>query len=229
MMPNAIMAATAMPTSVIIQAVVFVILAAVALFASAGTLAITAFWVYLGIYVIVCVVSLAIIDPDLIRERMRPGGKPLPRALHLVGLIPVLHWIVAGLDRGRFHWSEVPAALQVIGLLGVACGFALFLWAMYVNRFFSSVARIQAERGQHVIASGPYRYVRHPGYAAAIIFFLTSGMALGSWVAAGVLVVLALPPLLWRTVVEDRLLQAELAGYRDYAARVRWRLLPGIW
>ena len=100
---------------------------------------------------------------------------------------------------------------------------------MRVNRFFSSVIRIQTDRGQHVVTTGPYAFVRHPGYTAGIVILAASGPALGSCLAAALLVIFSLPFLLHRAITEDRILQAELAGYSDYAARVRWRLIPGIW
>jgi protein-S-isoprenylcysteine O-methyltransferase Ste14 len=100
---------------------------------------------------------------------------------------------------------------------------------MAVNRFFSSVVRIQSERGQHVVTGGPYGFLRHPGYLAGILAMAASGPALNSWLATAVLVASSLPFLLYRTITEDRILKAELAGYRDYAGRVRWRLVPGIW
>jgi hypothetical protein len=138
-----------MPVSAYVQSAVFLILAAVALFASAGTIAIASFWLFLAILTAATAISLAILDPDLIRERMRPGGRRPPLALRLVGLIPLMQLIVAGLDRGRLHWSDsVPPWLEAAGLIAMACGLCLFLWAMAVNRFFSSIARIQAERGQ---------------------------------------------------------------------------------
>jgi protein-S-isoprenylcysteine O-methyltransferase Ste14 len=219
-----------MPISAYLQSAVFLILAAVALFGSAGTIAIAGFWLYLALLAAVTAASLLILDPDLIRERMRPGGQRPPLVLRLVAVVPFLHWIMAGLDRGRLHWSDgVPVWLQAAGLMGVACGFALFFWAMSVNRFFSSVARIQADRGQHVITAGPYGLVRHPGYSGAILLILASGLALGSWIAATFVVVLGIPLLFRRAVREDGMLNAELPGYRAYANRVRWRVLPGIW
>jgi protein-S-isoprenylcysteine O-methyltransferase Ste14 len=219
-----------MPISAYIQSILFVVLTAVVLFASAGTVAIAGFWIYIAIYAVTFVVSLAIIDPDLLRERMRPGGQRLPRALRIFTVVLFVHWIVAGLDRGRFHWSDtVPVWLQAAGLIVTAASYALVLWAMRVNRFFSSVARIQSDRGQHVISSGPYAFVRHPGYLAGFAVILASGLALGSWLAVVVLVIPSVPALMIRAAGEDRMLQAELPGYRDYASRVRWRVLPGIW
>ena len=123
----------------------------------------------------------------------------------------------------------MPGWLQGICLFTVAAGYALALWAMRVNRFFSSVIRIQTDRGQHVVTTGPYAFVRHPGYTAGILIIAASGPALGSWLAAVLVVIFSLPFLLYRAITEDRILQEELAGYSDYAARVRWRLVPGIW
>ena len=152
---------------------------------------------------------------------------PLLRLLAAASLVG--HWVVAGLDVGRYHWSDtVPLGVQLLGLIGFAAAFALIRWAQHVNRFFSSAMRIQRDRGQHVITAGPYHYVRHPGYAAFILVALCSGLALGSWWST-------VPPLLFtvlfirRTAVEDRLLQEELEGYSAYAEKVRYRLVPGLW
>jgi protein-S-isoprenylcysteine O-methyltransferase Ste14 len=219
-----------MPVSAYLQAAAFVILAGVALFAAAGTLAILTFWIYLAIFAAVIVASFLWLDPGPLRERVRPGGKRPPLALRLLTLVVFAHWIVAGLDRGRFHWSHsVPDWLQAAALIVFAGGYALCLWAMAVNRFFSSVVRIQDDRGQYVVDAGPYAVIRHPGYAAGIIILLASGVALGSWFATALVAICSLPFLLYRAITEDRVLQAELPGYRDYAARVRWRLLPGLW
>jgi protein-S-isoprenylcysteine O-methyltransferase Ste14 len=141
-----------------------------------------------------------------------------------------VHWVIAGLDHGRFHWSDsVPIWLQWTALIAVAAGYAFCFWAMRVNRFFSSIVRIQNDRGQVVITTGPYVFIRHPGYLAGIVIVVASGPALDSWIAAAMLVVSTVPFLLHRAATEDRVLLAELPGYRDYAERVRWRLLPGIW
>src|SRR5262245_8870912 len=131
-----------MPVSVYLEAALFVVAAAAALFVAAGTVAIPGFWVYLAILAVVMIVSFAALDPDLLRERMRPGGKKPPLSLRIFSLVLFVHWIVAGLDRGRFHWSDVPGWLQTICLFTVAAGYVLALWAMRVNRFFSSVVRV---------------------------------------------------------------------------------------
>src|SRR5262249_60503893 len=122
-----------MPISAYIQSVLFVVMTAVALFASAGTIAIPGFWIYVTIYAFVFMLSLAILDPGLLEERMRPGGKRLTVALHVFTVILFVHWIVAGLDRGRFHWSDtVPVWLQAVALAVIAAAYALVLWAMTV-------------------------------------------------------------------------------------------------
>ncbi len=127
------------------------------------------FWLYLGIVAAVSAASLFLIGQELARERMRPGGQPPGLRLLLVFLLCIAHWAIAGLDRGRFHWSDTAPSWLRIAALGVfAAGLALVTWAMHVNRFFSSVVRIQRERGHRVVAGGPYRWVRHPGYAGAI-------------------------------------------------------------
>jgi len=136
--------------------------------------------------------------------------------------------IVAGLDH-RYNWSpEFPLWLIVIGFILISLGYAFATWALAENRFFSSVVRIQTDRGHVVCDSGPYRFVRHPGYAGNILPLFGIVLALGSvWTlipaaAASIITV-------FRTVLEDQTLQEELPGYRDYARRVRFRLIPGIY
>jgi len=136
--------------------------------------------------------------------------------------------IVAGLDH-RFGWSPVfPLWLIVLGFVLTSLGYAFAVWALVENRFFSSVVRIQADRGHVVCDSGPYRLVRHPGYAGSILALLGIVLALSSvWtlIPAAVALIIALI----RTALEDQTLQEELSGYRDYARRVRYRLIPGIY
>ena len=136
--------------------------------------------------------------------------------------------IVAGLDH-RYNWSaEFPLWLIVIGFLLISLGYAFAAWALAENRFFSSVVRIQTDRGHVVCDSGPYRFVRHPGYAGNILALFGVVLALGS-VWALIPAALASVIAVIRTVLEDQTLQEELLGYRDYARRVRYRLIPGIY
>jgi protein-S-isoprenylcysteine O-methyltransferase Ste14 len=202
----------------------------VALFASAGTLAIPAFWIYLAIMAAVFIASLTMLDQELLQERMHPGGQAPPLGLKLFTIVLLVHFIIAGLDRGRLHFSDtVPPWLQGVALAVLAATYVLVLWAMRVNRFFSSVVRIQTDRGHFVVTTGPYAVIRHPGYLAGILVIVASGIALGSWLAAALLIVTSLPFLLYRAITEDRVLLAQLPGYREYAARVHWRLIPGLW
>jgi len=213
----------------LVQSAAFLAVAAAILFGTAGSTDLWNFWAYLAVFAAVFIAALIVIDEDLIRERTRPGGARPPARLHLMTALVFVHLAVAGLDRGRFHWSDgVPPALVVVGLLLFALTNGTFLWSMRVNRYFSTAVRIQGDRGQTVVSAGPYALVRHPGYAAAFVMLPASGLALGSWLATGI-ALLGLPALLARTIGEDRMLRAELDGYEDYARRVRWRLVPGVW
>ncbi len=136
--------------------------------------------------------------------------------------------IVAGLDH-RFGWSPVfPLWLIVLGIFLTALGYAISAWAFIENRFFSSVVRIQKDRGHAVCDSGPYRIVRHPGYAGNVLPLLGIVLALSSlWTLIPAAVALVIAVI--RTALEDRTLQEELPGYQEYARRVRYRLFPGIY
>jgi protein-S-isoprenylcysteine O-methyltransferase Ste14 len=200
------------------------------LFVSAGSWGPPVWWAYLGLMAASAVVGPFLVDPGLIRERLRPGpgGKDYLVAILLMPLW-LGQYVVAGLDVGRLHLcNTVPLPLQVAGLVAVAAALGVLLWAMAVNRFFSSVIRIQRDRGHHVITTGPYRLVRHPGYAAGILLFVGTGLALGSWLAVLVGVLMCVP-IIRRTVQEDRTLRQELEGYAQYAEKVRYRLIPGLW
>jgi hypothetical protein len=149
-----------------VQSFVFVIMLAATLFGTAGRFDIIEFWVYIAIVAGVSALSLTILDTDLMQERMRPGGRCV--GWHFLPLIIVmfLHWAVAGLDRGHLHLSdEVKPGLEVVAPVLFGLAWIVLVWAMYVNRFFSSIPRTQPERGHTVISTGPYRFVRHPGYS----------------------------------------------------------------
>src|SRR5690242_21012954 len=136
-----------MPVSAYLRATILLIAAGAALFGSAGSLALPTFWVYWVILVAVFVAAFALLDRGLLQERMRPGGKPAPLGLRLLNVVLLVHWIIAGLDRGHLHWTDnVPPWLQGFALIIFAAGYGLALWAMLVNRFFSSVVRIQSDR-----------------------------------------------------------------------------------
>ena len=176
------------------------------------------------------------LHPGLLAERERAGFgsaadvKPWDKVLApfmAVSLsFPVV--IVAGLDH-RFGWSPVfPTWLNIIGLILIMLGYAFAVWALKENRFFSSMVRIQTDRGHVVCDSGPYRIVRHPGYAGNIVALPGIVLALDSvWTLIPAAVALIISAI--RTALEDRTLQEELPGYGDYARRVRYRWIPGIY
>jgi protein-S-isoprenylcysteine O-methyltransferase Ste14 len=171
-----------------------------------------------------------VIDGELARERFRRGqtGEDPARLVWLRGVFLAL-FVYALLDIGRLHWTDrTPPGLQAGALLVFSLAFLWELWAVSVNRFFVPVIRIQAERGHRVVSDGPYAIVRHPGYAGMTLMAPATALALGSWGAlVPGLVLSAL--LLARAAHEDRFLHDHLEGYAEYAARVRFRLLPGMW
>lgn len=173
------------------------------------------------------------INPELLAEREKgfrdEGVKRWDKWIAgLAGGMLLPLWVVAGLDV-RFHWTGgMPIAFHVGGLLTNILGYALFLWAMVSNAFFAEGARIQHERGHRVATDGPYRYVRHPGYAGAIVAGIATPFLLGSlWGLIPAIIAAALYVV--RTSLEDKMLMEELPGYRKYAQQTRCRLLPGLW
>jgi protein-S-isoprenylcysteine O-methyltransferase Ste14 len=210
--------------------VAFLALVGACLFVSAGRWDLPWFWAYLGVWAAAMVAGSFLIDPTLVRERIRPGpgGKDYGTVIVTTPLM-LGQSAVAGLDVGRFHWSDgVPPAVQGVGILAVSAALAVVVWAMTVNRFFSPVIRIQTDRAHHLVTSGPYRYLRHPAYAAFPFVMVGSGLTLGSWLAALLGLVLVLP-VLRRAALEDRVLREELEGYAAYARQVRYRMVPGMW
>jgi protein-S-isoprenylcysteine O-methyltransferase Ste14 len=193
-------------------------------------------WVYAAICILGFAISRALAarrHPDLLAERARfmqhENVKPWDRLLApLVGLSGGLVPLVAGLD-ARFGWSPTfSLPVKIISLVIILAGYALASYALIENRFFSGMVRIQADRGQRVVSSGPYRWIRHPGYAGALLTYLVIPFLLDSgWAFLPAMLSNAL--LVIRTDLEDKTLQNELEGYRDYARRVSYRLLPGVW
>lgn len=191
-------------------------------------------WLYMGISVTLLLLMATWLSPqaELIEERLRPGAgmKSWDKVYFAISTpMYILCLVVAGLDVGRFGWTgELPLWVYGLSLLLYVLGQGIFLWARYVNHYFSSVVRIQLDRGQTVCREGPYRYVRHPGYIGGILFALSMPLLLGSlWALLPQLVAAVL--LVWRTGLEDRTLQAELPGYAAYRQTTRYRLIPGLW
>lgn len=222
---------------VIVRFLVATLLLMAVLFVAAGKLDWWEGWAYVVQALIVLVVSRAILirkSPDLARERADAGKKenvkPWDRVLMPVMSIflPLASWIVCGLDE-RFGWTaDLPNGIQIIALFLIFAGNMFSTWAMIANRFFSSHVRIQTERGHTVVSGGPYRFVRHPGYAGGVMGWMAGPVFFASTWAA-IPAILAIAVTVTRTALEDRTLQEELSGYRDYAQTVRYRLVPWIW
>jgi protein-S-isoprenylcysteine O-methyltransferase Ste14 len=192
-------------------------------------------WVMVVIFTIAATMQVILLlptNPALLAERskgLREQGALLWDQIitsFAVGILPIAAWIVAALHV-RFNWSPaMPLVLHIAGMIGFVLAWVLVIWATYSNRFFTTTVRIQKDHA--VQTGGPYRYVRHPGYVAAILYNLATPFLLGSWWA--LIPMIFVPPLMvLRTALEDKLLQEQLAGYKEYAARVRYRLLPGLW
>jgi protein-S-isoprenylcysteine O-methyltransferase Ste14 len=221
----------------IIRFVMYLLLMPMVLFIAAGTLHWTMGWIYVILSIAFTGISRIIVfrkNPEMLKERARSmeaeNVKNWDRAILLFGAIlgPLVLFMVAGLDV-RFSWSpHIPILIQSLALIGVVLGYVLGGWAMVVNKFFSAVARTQKEQSQTVISNGPYKFVRHPGYAGGILTLLSTPMMLGSlWalLPAGFVISLTIV----RTFLEDTMLQEELDGYKEYSHVVKFRLLPGVW
>lgn len=206
---------------------------AAVLFLSAGTLHWPSAWAYLGLYAAGIVANAALLlrfSPQTVAERastegMRDWDKVVGGLFGIVFFVGIP--LVAGLDY-HFAWTSMGVALHLLGGAVFALGFALFSWSMVANTHFATVVRLAEERKHTVCDHGPYRYVRHPGYVGGILQSLALPLLLGSWWAAvgGALAALLL---VVRTALEDRDLRRELAGYAEYATRVGYRLVPGVW
>jgi protein-S-isoprenylcysteine O-methyltransferase Ste14 len=209
---------------------------AILLFVPAGTINWTGAWIFLIETLVVSVVFglwLARRDPVLFKERLR---SPIQKEQSIqdkivTGLIVLLYlgWFAfMALDAVRFKWSSVPAWLQVPGALGILVASYIGYLTLRENTFAALVVKIQKERAHAVITSGPYRYVRHPMYAGMIFYLFFAPLLFGSWwgllwgcVLLGLFAV--------RIQIEEGTLRKELQGYNEYAARVRYRLIPGLW
>jgi protein-S-isoprenylcysteine O-methyltransferase Ste14 len=207
------------------------------LFLSAGTIRWWEAWVYVGMTLVILIWSRALLfqkNPDLAFERAQAVGKEdvkgWDRILMPITAVygPVISWVVAGLDH-RFGWTpDLPDWIQIIALGLIIFGSAIGTWAMIVNRFFSSHVRIQTDRGHSVIDEGPYRFVRHPGYAGGLISWIGGPIYFSSYWAV-IPTILVMIASVVRTAREDQTLQVELPGYAEYADEVKYRLIPGLW
>ena len=186
-------------------------------------------WAYIAAIAALGTYAMVRLDDDLARERFRPPAPGADRlSLRFIRLIALAHIVVGALDSGRWHLASVPDALRLVGLIGMSAAFLFVFRAMRQNRFFSPVVRIQNERGHHLVDTGLYAHIRHPGYAGMIPSMPFSALALGSWAAFAISLVYVVL-ILRRVRFEDAFLHANLEGYREYARRVPYRLVPGVW
>lgn len=193
-------------------------------------------WVMLAVFVLSFILSRALAvrkSPDILKERanynQHENTQPWDKWLSpLVAFGSVFILLVAGLD-ALYHWSAgFPLAVEIAGLVLIAGGYILGSYAFIENAYFSGTVRIQDERGHRVVSSGPYGWMRHPGYLGSLVASLGMPLLLDSiWAFIPVVIFGAF--FIIRTRLEDRFLQENLPGYREYAQKVRYRLLPGIW
>jgi protein-S-isoprenylcysteine O-methyltransferase Ste14 len=218
----------------LLQTLAWTVLMAVLILWPAGTLAYPGAWVLLGLFAvsgIALILWLSKYSPSLLRERMasplQREQKPWDRIWLSLFVLGFCAWMAfMGWDAARTGFAAVPPWLQALGILSIAVNGAGTVWTFRENAFAAPVVKIQ--EGQKAIDTGPYALVRHPMYASAVFLFVGIPLLLGSWwgLALAVIPILAIA---WRAVHEEFALSAELGGYREYAARVRYRLIPFVW
>ncbi|HEX3001472.1 MAG TPA: isoprenylcysteine carboxylmethyltransferase family protein [Methanoregula sp.] len=218
-------------TGSIAKSIIFIAIMGLFIFVPAGTLDWPMAWVLMGIYVLVFSAVILLVSDGLLEERSKRHTDSKPWDRILVTILFIMGFAVlaiAGLDH-RFGWTgELPLAVEICACVLVILGNILVIWAAIKNDFFSATVRIQEDREHTVVSTGPYRFVRHPGYVGMITYVICQPLMLGSLIALVPALVTA-GLFLLRTSLEDRTLQGELPGYREYAGQVRYRLVPGVW
>jgi protein-S-isoprenylcysteine O-methyltransferase Ste14 len=220
----------------LVQSAVSILLAVLLLFLPAGTLAWPQAWIFLALF-FGCGQALGLWllrrDPALLAERMKsPLGAnqhPRDRAIIVAIIVVFCGWLVfMALDARRFGWSHTPEWVQAVGAVLIVAAFGGWTGVLRANSFAATQIRLQPDRGQRVITTGPYAVVRHPMYAYTLLLMIGAPLLLGSlWGLLGL--VLFLPLLALRTLGEEAMLMAGLPGYSGYAEKVRFRLIPGVW
>jgi len=218
---------------VVVRALLFPGLLILIVFGSAGKI----FWqgvVYSGLTLAVLGVTYLTVrnNSDLINERLKPGEgiKGWDKAYFAISIPLYFVTIILGsLDAGRFKLSpDLPRTVYILCVIVFVLGHLIFMWARKTNNYFSSVVRIQKERGHKVCDFGPYKYIRHPGYLGGFLYNITTPLILGS-IWAMIPTALTIVLMIFRTVLEDRTLEEELEGYREYKKKVQYRLIPFVW
>ena len=216
---------------VVVRAIAFPLFILAIVMVAAGRISYWQGWVYGASNVLSLVANLLILrkQPDLVEERLSPGeGTKWWDKMYFAITTPLyfIALVVAALDIGRYSWEPaLPVWAYLLSCTFYVIGQGIHLWAKGTNRWFATVVRIQKDRGQTVCDSGPYRFVRHPGYVGGILFMIATPLLLGSLLAV-IPQGIAAAFLVVRTYLEDRTLRKELPGYAEYARRVRYRLLP---
>jgi protein-S-isoprenylcysteine O-methyltransferase Ste14 len=219
---------------IIIRTVFTILLFLALIFVPAGTLKWPEAWLFIFLYLAVVTGMMIWMKkkaPGLLKERMSPKKDAKSwdkRILTAYTLILMAFLIVPGLDAVRFGCSEVPLTVKVLAFIGFIPGSGFAFWAMKENAYLSDVVRIQKDRGHTVCTTGPYKYVRHPMYVGVILIIFCLPLSLGSFYALIPAFIIAVLFIV-RTSLEDKTLQEELPGYKEYAQKVRYRLLPGVW
>jgi protein-S-isoprenylcysteine O-methyltransferase Ste14 len=214
-----------------LAATAFIVFLGAVISVIAGTVNLPSVWLYLAIYIGFSAACALVMSEGVARERLQPGPGSRPEPVYRIGATVawIAHIGIAALDLGRFHWSAgFPVWLHAVGVLGMVSAMGLVLWALRHNEYLSARIRIQSDRGHEVVMTGPYAHIRHPNNAGAFLLGLSSGLVFGSWpsiIPALVFVGLVV----YRTLNEEKVLLAELEGYKEYAARVRYRFVPGVW
>ena len=216
-----------------VATIFFYYLSAAVYFFAAGRWGLTLAWTYFTmncLVSLVLVVGLGVKDPGLLKERIKPGPGERDKLFRPVSMMmSAVTMVVAGVDAGRKHWwPVVPEWLQIAGLIFVFVGMLFLTWALFTNSFFSVAVRLQPDRQQVLVTSGPYAMVRHPGYTGGFLYLFFTALALGSWWAT-LTMIPAIVLTVRRTFLEEAMLREGLPGYNEYAARVRYRVLPGVW
>jgi protein-S-isoprenylcysteine O-methyltransferase Ste14 len=220
---------------ILFQVVSTLAIYALPVFIPAGIRAWLSAWIFLGLWFafwLLILIWLYIQNPELFWERMlttTSGQKVWDKIL-----VPLLYgaiflWLLfTAFDAGRFHWSSVPQSVEIIGAFILCASFVLFFLTFRANSYLSTIVRVQKDRGQVVVTTGPYHFVRHPMYAATLVFFVGTPLLLGAWygVLASPIVAIVLA---WRAVLEEKALQKDLPGYDEYMTRTKYRLIPFVW
>jgi len=188
-------------------------------------------WIFVGVSIVILLINLKWIPKEVIEERGRKkeNVKTWDKVINGLNIAPAIGiYVVSGLDY-RFGWTgEIPVSIQLFGIILMFSGSMLFTWSMVSNKFFSTMVRIQEERGHKVATEGPYKHVRHPGYVGFIMMSASTPLFLGSFYGLICSATSALLIII-RTSLEDKTLHKELEGYGNYSDEVRYKLIPYIW